>query len=231
MSSQTEKQRVLPLDKKYMEDKKVDYKLYSFFQSISYLSQNNERFVYKIEDPDLGRLTQPAILEIFNERCTDINEKLSLTTLKRRMSLYKSLGLIEENNVIDLKGKSVKAYILVQNFEIFQYVPFDTLQYLANTASSNVIKTYAYLLDKFLWKHKSNEMYSFTLKELTEVIGMKDYNNGNTKIVNDCLNSLLNNNLIKYSSYYEKNEEGMPVPRMRLTEANFYYKINKPSLE
>ena len=231
MQDQKNKQRVLPLEKKYMEDKKVDYKLYSFFQSISYLSQYNERFVYKTDDPELGKLTQENLVEIFNDRCTDLNERISLSTLKRRMQLYKSLGLIEENSVIDMTGKKVKCYILVQNFEVFQYVPFDTLKYLANTASSNVITIYAYLLSKFLWKQKTGEMYSFTLGELAEAIGIKDYNNGNTRVVNDCLSCLLTIGLIGYVQYYEENGSGMPSPKMRLTFANFYCNLKEPEEE
>lgn len=217
-------QRVLPLEKKYMEEKKVDYKLYSFLQSISYLSEDNIRFVYKTDDKVLGKLTQENLMAIFNSQCSDESEKLSLSTLKRRMSLYKNLGLIEEGLVVDMLGEKVRAYILPQNFEVFQYVPLETLKYLANTASSNVIKIYAYLLDKFLWKAETAEQYTFTLAELCEAIGIKDYNNGNTRIVSDCLNSLLSVELINYVQFYEKNNFGAPTPKMKLIAANFYYK-------
>lgn len=215
----SKQQRILPLGKKYMANKSVDYKLYSMFQSMSYLTKDRMRFVYK-NHKTYGNLTQKRINELYNMACRNEKEKVGLSTIQKKMRLFKSIGMISEEYVIDMFGKRVKAFILLENFEIFQYVPLETLRYLGNTASSDVIKIYAYLLDKYLYKYRMGERYSFTLAELATEIGKPDYNNGNTTRVKDCLNSLVNSNLIKFTRYYQKTSSGVPTPRLRLIKVN-----------
>lgn len=219
MSSQ---KRVLPLDKIYIQDKIIDYKLFGMLQNFSEWSYP-VRFVPK-EHVDYGNLTRPRLLELYNGRCEDSKEQMSLRTLSKKITLFKSMGMISEEFVTDRKGERVAAYVLKEEYETFQYIPLDTLRYLADTSSSSVIKIYAYLLNKHIYKQKSGEYYSFTLGELANQIGLKDYNNGNTRVVKNCLNSLLSVNLIKYADYYITTPEGNPSPRMRLLEANQTYK-------
>ena len=52
----------------------------------------------------------------------------------------------------------------------------------------NVIKIYIYLLNKWLWKNKTNEPYYFTLKELREILG---YSGSNNPGVDDALHTIL----------------------------------------
>lgn len=206
-----------------MQDRAVDYKLFSMLQSMSFLTKDNVRFVYK-KHPQYGNLTRPRLLELYNENCKDSKDLISLSTIGRKLRLFKSIGMMSEEFVIDRFGKRVAAYVLLENYRTYQYIPLDTLQYLANTASSSVIKIYAYLLNKHIYKQKFNQFYSFTLQELAEQIGITDFNNGNTRRVKDCLNSLLSVDLISYAEYYVTIDSGVPSPRMRLTSANQHYK-------
>src|SRR5690606_22632436 len=107
-----------------------------------------------------------------------------------------------------INGKEVSAFILLENFALFQYIPLETLEYLADTASSTVIKLYAFLLNKFLWKAKFNDTYVFTYAELAAEIG----HNGNTRIIRNCLNSLSNSELIDYCNFYVMTDSGVPSP-------------------
>ena len=223
MSSTANQKRVLPLDKECLADRAVDYKLYSILQKNSYYNGKGVRFVYK-NHPTLGNLTRPRLLEIYNERCIDPREQISLSTLKRKVALFKSIGMISENRVEDINGKEVSAFILLENFALFQYIPLETLEYLADTASSTVIKLYALLLNKFLWKTKFNDTYVFTYAELAAEIGLNDNNNGNTRIIRNCLNSLSNSELIEYCGFYVMTDSGVPSPRKRLTNVNQDYK-------
>ena len=209
-----------------MQDRTIDYKLYSLLQSISHLGKDQIRFVYK-NHPIYGNLTRPRLLELYNERCEDTQDLISFKTLSRKLILFKSIGMLSEEHIIDQFGKKVPAFILLEKFRTYQYIPLDTLIYLADTASSSVIKIYAYLLNKHIYKQRTNELYSFTLAELAEEIGLKDNNNGNTRIVRNCLNTLIAIDLINYVEYYQLTESGVPTPRLRLTTANLHYKVFK----
>ena len=215
MSSTANQKRILPLDKECLADRAVDYKLYSILQKNSHYNGKGVRFVYK-NHPTLGNLTRPRLLEIYNEKC----EQISLSTLKRKMALFKSIGMISEGKIEDINGKKVSAFILLENFALFQYIPLETLEYLADTASSTVIKLYALLLNKFLWKAKFNDTYVFTYAELAAEIGL----NGNTRIIRNCLNSLSNSELIDYCDFYIMTDSGVPSPRKRLINVNQHYK-------
>ena len=223
MSPTANQKRVLPLDKECLADRAVDYKLYSILQKNSHYNGKGARFVYK-NHPTLGNLTRPRLLEIYNEKCIDPQERISLSTLKRKMALFKSIGMISESRIEDINGKEVSAFILLENFALFQYIPLETLEYLADTASSTVIKLYALLLNKFLWKAKFNDTYIFTYAELAAEIGLQDSNNGNTRIIRNCLNSLSNSELIDYCDFYVMTDSGVPSPRKRLINVNQHYK-------
>lgn len=80
-------------------------------------------------------------------------------------------------------------YIFPHNgFKKYQPVNNAMLYYLIITSNINVIKIYIYLLNKWLWKNKTNEPYYFTLKELREAIG---YSGSNNPGVDDALHTIL----------------------------------------
>ena len=80
-------------------------------------------------------------------------------------------------------------YIFPHNgFKKYQQVNNSMLYYLIITSNMNVIKIYIHLLNKWLWKNKTNEPYYFTLKELREAIG---YSGSNNPGVDDALHTIL----------------------------------------
>lgn len=209
------KQQVISLDKAYLSQKNVDYKIYSFLLYISFLDEEDQiRYIPK-KHPELGKLTLQKLLDYFNEKQLNPNNKISFSTFQRRFAIYKKIGLMRE---LELDGKPI--YYLFQDFEIFQYVSTQTLTYLADTASSEVIKIYGYLLNKYLWKIKTDEKYLFSLKELTELIGYSSNNNGNTKIIRNCLRALELSGLLACSETYQL-VNGIPVPKISLDRAYF----------
>lgn len=69
-------------------------------------------------------------------------------------------------------------YIFPHNgFKKYQPVNNSMLYYLIITSNINVIKIYIHLLNKWLWKNKTNEPYYFTLKELRETLGYSGSDN------------------------------------------------------
>lgn len=80
-------------------------------------------------------------------------------------------------------------YIFPHNgFKKYQQVNNSMLYYLIITSNMNVIKVYIHLLNKWLWKNKTNEPYYFTLKELRETLG---YSGSDNAGVDDALHTIL----------------------------------------
>ena len=216
----TSQKRVMPNGKELMKNSQVDFRLWGMLQTMSYLSPDKIRFVYK-QHEKYGKLTQQHLTDLYNNQTGD--DSISLSTMKRRLKAFKELEMLAEGVVTDNKSKNVKAFILLQNFETFEYIELDTLEYLLHTATTNVLKVYIYLLGRYIFTQKNQEKYSFTLAEVAENIGLKDYNNGNTSLIRDCLNSLMAVGLLECKQYYQTTSEGMPTPRLRLVCVNKTY--------
>lgn len=197
--------RKLSLRADLLGDKKVDYNLYGHLQALSYL-KDGKRFVYAV-DATPSQLLAMTPVDGAGKKIT------SLATIKRVMKFFKDSGLITEGKVEDLSGKEVKCFWLNEDENYFQFIQLDTLRFLCNTTNSNVIKTYAYLLNKSFYF----EGYTFTKKELLDAIGYSSKDKGQ-QLMDDILLALSKFGLIKFESCYERNYDGNPVPKMRLLE-------------
>ena len=195
--------RKLSLRADLLGDKKVDYNLYGHLQALSYL-KDGKRFVYAV-DATPSQLLAMTPVDGAGKKIT------SLATIKRVMKFFKDSGLITEGKVEDLSGKEVKCFWLNEDENYFQFIQLDTLRFLCNTTNSNVIKTYAYLLNKSFYF----EGYTFTKKELLDAIGYSSKDKGQ-QLMDDILLGLSKFGLIKFESCYERNYDGNPVPKMRL---------------
>ena len=194
--------RKLSLRADLLGDKKVDYNLYGHLQALSYL-KDGKRFVYASE------ATPSKLLDMTP---TENGKKItSLRTIQRVLKFFKDSGLITEGKVEDLSGKEVKCFWLNEDENYFQLINLETLRFLCDVANSDVIKTYAYLLNK----NNYFEDYSFTCKEIVEMLGYC-YKADTAKKAGHILFALESFGLIKYAEYYEKNFDGNPVPRKRL---------------
>lgn len=211
MSAET---RIIPLTDEFMKDKKIYANMWAFLQTISYLSKDKQRFVYK---------THFTMKEMHETIATEEKGKLnpSLSTVKNVWKLFKEIGLVKEGKIEDLSGNAVDVYILSQDFSIFQPIPLQTLSFLINVSNSNVIKVYAYLLNKYKWKQKENQWYTFTIKELLSAIGYS-YKNDNVKMMTDILEMLKAIQLIDYQITYYKQVGKPPIPTHTLTLAREY---------
>ena len=196
--------RKLSLRADLLGDKKVDYNLYGHLQALSYL-KDGKRFVYASE------ATPSKLLDMTP---TENGKKItSLRTIQRVLKFFKDSGLITEGKVEDLSGKEVKCFWLNEDENYFQLINLETLRFLCDVANSDVIKTYAYLLNKSFYF----EGYTFTKKELLDAIGYSSKDKGQ-QLMDDILLGLSKFGLIKFESCYERNYDGNPVPKMRLLE-------------
>ena len=197
--------RKLSLKDGVINNKKVDYNLYGALQEMSYL-KDGKRFVYAAD-------ATPKKLE---EKLTPAGADkpiISNSTIKRGLALFQKpeINLITAGTVEDLHGKTVKCYWLNEDENYFQLINLETLRFLCDVANSDVIKTYAYLLNK----NNYFEDYSFSCKEIVEMLGYY-YKADTVKKAENILFALESFGLIKVASYYEKNFDGNPVPRKRL---------------
>lgn len=201
--------RRIPLENKFMV-KKINDILYGYLQTISYIDKNQVRFVYKSEIN-------------FSNLERRFNGEFKRLTLTRDFKYLLACGFITEGKVINLYNKEVDAYILPYDEKsIFKLIPLETLKFLVDTTNSNVIKIYTYLLNKFGYKGSE---YHFTDKELIiNCLGLKSTTNQRDyDLVNNILNCLSNNELIKFTKY-SVTINNKPVPKKRLLQANYYYK-------
>lgn len=73
-----------------------------------------------------------------------------------------------------------------------------------------------YLLNKYLWKQKTQENYCFTIAELADTIGYKSKQASTNAMIEDILNSFYREGLIRWREVIESiNVAGKTVPRIR----------------
>lgn len=212
--------RLIPLDDSFMKDKKTHDKVWSFLQINSYKTNDGKRFVYKTPETNANSIHKAISRKIRNSKGKETFD-ISLMTVRNTLKLYEKLGLIYNETIRDLYGNNVEVIILSQNFEYYTLIPLETLKYLVDTANENVIKVYAYLLNKYQYKQKENERYTFNLSELCAAIGYSSKSD-NTAIMRNILKSLQNNHLIRYEESYYITENKTPIPIFILFNASLY---------
>ena len=90
------------------------------------------------------------------------------------------------------------------------------LYYLISTRTTDCIKIYLYLKNKYDWKKKTNEYYSFTNGEILSAIGYSNNYDGIASARIQCiLESLMREGVIKWVSYTEM-VNGYTAPKKRL---------------
>ncbi len=220
--SNKEQHRVLPLetqDNNILQDKSIDLQIYELFQTKSYITKDKIRFCYK------SGLTQQSLYNEYKESYDNNDKKcISFNTFRKYWKTLFDKSMIINGEVTDISGKEkVKAYILPQNYKTFQFVPLETMRFLANTTNRNVINIYGYLLNKSKYK----ENYTFTLKELVvNALGYNAETSGIEQKAKDCLSLLEMIGLIEYVEIYELNSDNKPVPKKKIIKVNLEYKRN-----
>ena len=177
----------------FLNNKKINGELYAILQSYSY-PDGLKRTVVKKEN-----------LPKQKELCAKIGVS-SPKTLRSKLEELKKAGYIIEDDT---------QYILPELENIFMYIPLETIRFLVDTMTENVVKIYIYLGQRYQYKHG----YVFTIAEIADHVGIKlDNNARNYQIINNALTSLYNNGLIDYVEFYENSK-----PCKRLIKFSFEY--------
>ena len=212
------KKRRFPVEEKFM-NKKVSDMLYGYLQSISYVGENDVRFVYK------SHFSPTKVQEYFgvDEKGEYRFQRLAITRALRVLIQY---GYVREITVQGLKGNMVKAYELPYDEEkIFQYIPLETLKYLLDTCNPHVIKLYIYFLNGY---NNFGTNFEFTDKRLlNECFGVKSNTNKKTNdTLKNRLDILKKLGLIDWCEY-TKSYNGTKIKTKRLLYVNKYVSKTK----
>lgn len=172
--------RQFPSKEEVLKDKKMHDIVYMLLQSISDWNGgiNEPRYVMK----DKINKTQMA----------------NACGYKTRNTLYKHLDdLIQEGYM-----QETESMYLLPNFKPGEYflIPYDTALFLITTQTTNVIKVYSYLANR--WMANGQSGYGITYKKLCEVIGIYWNDQTNRETISKILLTLHNNYLITVTDPY-----------------------------
>ena len=154
-----------------------------------------------------------------------------IDTVREYIKLWLNCGWIEETEY-----KGIKAYRF-ENPTAGEYVlvKLDTLKYLVDTATPNIIKVYAYLKNKYqqhLWikknKNPNVEKFTFSRKDLIEALGYSSIDGKagakNRRMIENILICLSNNGLIEISETEKIFNNNIKVPYFVLNKVNEDFK-------
>lgn len=213
--------RTFPIKDDFLGDKRLNDIIYGFLQANSFFdAEQKKRYCWKADT------NAAKIYKYFSEQET--KSPASERTIRTIINLFGACELLEEGT---LNGK--KVYFL-KDLEKgkYVYIKTETLRFLVNTASSNVIKVYAFLKAKQR-QHidfQYSEPYRFSKSKLLEVLGYTSQNNGATlKMVGDILDSLQNNGLIRVHKEWVHTGNDNAAEYYVLDDVSEDYKHNEPS--
>ena len=137
-------------------------------------------------------------------------------TVTNRIKKLLENGLLVEEQ-ITLNGVNRLCYVIPQETKgKYQIIYDEMLYYLICTRTTDCIKIYLYLKNKYDWKKKTNEYYSFTNGEILSAIGYSNNYDGIASARIQCiLESLMREGVIKWASYTEM-VNGYTAPKKRL---------------
>lgn len=151
-----------------------------------------------------------------------IYELCDLDAQKMRRHLAK---LIEKKLIAEAKmyvgNEKVPVYTFPFNYDgNYQLVDNEMLWYLASTRNNQCIRVYVSLLRYYLWKNKTNELYTFTNADLLRSIGYSTDNKLASSMMTNILESFQREGIIQIENYYEEiitnTGKIVPSPRKKL---------------
>ena len=208
MMEQVDKElRQSPTGDDFMKEKRASDILYHFYQ-INSEYDGEMRYCYK---KDCSYRQMAHYFASLNKQIP-----FSENTFRNINKILLSVGLIEKST----RDRRV-VYILNQ-FEAGNYVfvKADTLRYLINTATPNVIKVYTYLKRMYNIYQKNSRYKNWTTKkELLEAIGYTARQDSYA-MLNDILKCLEFAGLVEYNILYYKNDTQHVIPNIVINKVN-----------
>lgn len=197
------------LNKLFLYNKKIDALLYAYLQDLSVPVEvgKDEVTGKKINQTRVWKQVLPKQEQI----CKKVRIG-SRVTLRTRLNTLIENGFVKEYD---------EYYLLLNPEKQFFPIPLETLKFLIDACSSDTIKIYIYLGQGYQMKKKQGRKYIFTKEQLIEAIGIPKTKGRQYEKIDNILDCLINNELIKV--------EVVPngkVRRLKVSEFNYHYKKN-----
>lgn len=119
----------------------------------------------------------------------------SRNTLNNHIKKLIETGLIAEQDIKN-NYKEYPSYVFpYDELENYQLINQDMLWYVISTRNQQAVKIYVYLLNKYLWKPD----YSFTIRELQQVLGYSETTKTAASLISNILKSFKREGIIDYT--------------------------------
>lgn len=199
--------RQSPTGDDFMKEKKISDILYHFYQ-INSIYEDGIRYCLR-KDCTYSKMV--SHFKLLDERAP-----FSESTFKNINKLLIGAGLITRST---LNRKNIYILNELQSGN-YVFVKAETLRYLVDTATPNVIKIYTYLKKMYnIYQKNSNYKNYTTKKELLEAIGYSTKQD-NYGMINNILKCLEFAGLIEYHIEYYNNSTEHVIPNIVIEKVN-----------
>ena len=198
-----EQRRRLSLEKDFM-NYKTDDLLYAQMLSIASAEDTEIKGKYK--------------LYLFFEKKGDIMATIGINTnktLNRHIKDLEEMGLIQQ----ELFDDQVVYRFPFDYDGKYKLVDRELLYYISSTKSKSSVRTYVFLLNKFLYKKKEKDTFVFTNQDIMEVLGYSKSTKTASKTISMIIDDLNKRGIIKTVDFYQEelvNGKPTAVPKQRL---------------
>lgn len=194
-----ENKRKFTLNEKFMNNKTNDI-LYAYLRSISTTKPTGNK-----EEQWQEYLPKPLYTKdkrIIADLCN-----CSIRALERHYNKLIDTGLIKEQTE---KDTTIILFPLCYK-DKYSLIDKELLKYLVFTRNKQCIKIYLYLLHQYNCREQYNcGSYNFTIQEIKKVLGYSETTKSCDDIIKSILQSLHNENIIRFTTYYQKQEDNKP---------------------
>lgn len=212
------KQRI-PTEETFLKNKNLSDLIYGYLKVMSHCAFYEDGVVYQRIERSL--VTAPKIIDYYKKESQERKAPFSENTIRKYI---KALVGIEYLRPATIKSKNY--YIIENCVSHFAEMPYETLRFLINVCTPNVIKIYAYLKYKYsTYCHFGYQnKFRFSQKSLCEVLGYNASNEEPIQQVKDILNILIALELIEIHQEYTKTNTGNTTQYYLLDKVNDDYK-------
>lgn len=133
----------------------------------------------------------------------NLGETNNSRKLKAHLNKLISRGLVKEDKV-QCGNQKIDAYVFPYDYDLnYQIVDNEMLFYIISTRNKSAIQIYVYLLNKYLWKKKTDDTFTFDNKDLQKAIGYSEATCFRDTWVSNIIESFKREGVIDYVDFYE----------------------------
>lgn len=217
MNKKKEELRLIPLSKEFISNRNIIDKVWTYLQLNSYITEiegEKKRYIIK-RNP----FSYNFLYNLINDKIKSENKNTEFCSYN---TFVKSVKELENHKFIE-SGKlnidnTEKDVFFLNEVIPNKLIPKETLDFLMVVSNINVIKIYAYLLNKSGFK----ENYTFSQKEIATVLGYSEKSNVAIKKIGYILEALQSFGLIEYHYEMRITPKGTKTKYRILDKVNDY---------